>query len=202
MNETICRCAWALHSQTERDYHDLEWGVPLYDDTKLFELLVLEGAQAGLSWSTVLKKRDNYRAVFDGFIPERVAAYNQPKILELMSNTGIIRNRSKIQSAIANARALLKVQEQFGSFNTYLWGFVDGVTIQNAWKDYLEAPSQTKESQALSKDMLKRGFKFVGPTICYAYMQAAGMVNDHTVTCFRWRELGGGGSLKRTTARP
>lgn len=191
MNETICRCAWAIRSQAERDYHDSEWGVPLHDDLKLFEFLVLEGAQAGLSWSTILKKRENYRAAFDGFIPEIVANYGEPKILELMSNPGIVRNRLKIQAAIANARAFLIVQEQFGSFNNYMWRFVNGVTIQNAWRDYSEAPPQTKESLALSKDLQKRGFKFVGPTICYAHMQAVGMVNDHAVDCFRWRELGG-----------
>ncbi len=191
MDEDMCRCAWARRTQEERDYHDLEWGVPLHDDLKLFEFLVLEGAQAGLSWITILKKRENYRAAFDGFIPEIVADYGEAKILALLENPGIVRNRLKIRSAVANARAFLAVQEQVGSFDAYMWRFVDGQPIQNAWRDYSEAPPQTKESQALSKDLLKRGFKFVGPTICYAHMQAVGMVNDHAVDCFRWRELGG-----------
>ena len=192
MNDEICRCAWATRSQEERDYHDLEWGVPLHDDLKLFEFLVLEGAQAGLSWITILKKREQYRLAFDGFVPEIVAGYPDAKIGELMQNPGIVRNRLKIQAAIANARAFLAVQEQFGSFDAYMWRFVEGRTIQNAWPDYRFAPAQTPESEALSKDLKQRGFKFVGPTICYAHMQAVGMVNDHSPDCFRWRELGGG----------
>lgn len=192
MAEAKIRCAWA-RSPLEREYHDLEWGVPLHDDRKLFEFLVLEGAQAGLSWATILNKRDNYRAAFDGFAPAAVAGYGEAKILELLANPGLVRNRRKIESAVANARAFLAVQEQFGSFDAYLWRFVEGKPIQNAWRDYAEAPPQTQESQALSKDLRKRGFKFVGPTICYAHMQAVGMVNDHGVDCFRWRELGGGG---------
>jgi DNA-3-methyladenine glycosylase I len=192
MNNALTRCAWSCRTEEERDYHDREWGVPLHDDRRLFEFIVLEGAQAGLSWITLLKKREGYRAAFDGFVPEIVAGYNQAKILELMENPGIVRNRLKIESAVANARAFLKVQEQFGTFATYMWRFVDGNTLQNAWRDYREAPTQTKESEAMSKDLKKRGFKFVGPTICYAHMQAVGMVNDHAVDCFRWRELGGG----------
>ncbi len=192
MAETIVRCAWACHTQEEQDYHDLEWGVPLHDDFKLFEFLILEGAQAGLSWSTVLKKRENYRAAFDGFVPAIVAGYGEEKLAELMRNPGIIRNRLKIQAAVDNARAFLAVQEEFGSFAAYMWRFVEGKPIRNAWKDYSEAPAQTTESQAMSKDLKKRGFRFVGPTICYAHMQAVGMVNDHAVDCFRYRELSGG----------
>jgi DNA-3-methyladenine glycosylase I len=191
MSDAVTRCAWSCRTEEERDYHDTEWGVPLHDDRKLFEFIVLEGAQAGLSWITLLKKREGYRAAFDGFVPEIVAGYNQAKILELIENPGIVRNRLKIESAVANARAFLAVQAQFGTFATYMWHFVDGKTIQNAWRDYCEAPPQTKESEAMSKDLKKRGFKFVGPTICYAHMQAVGMVNDHAVDCFRWRELGG-----------
>jgi len=191
MTEAVRRCAWACRSPEERDYHDREWGVPLHDDLKLFEFLILEGAQAGLSWSTILKKREAYRLAFDGFVPETVASYGVAKIEELMANAGIVRNRLKIQSAVANARAFLAVQAEFGSFDAYMWRFVEGEPIQNAWRDYSEAPPQTKESKAMSKDLLARGFKFVGPTICYAHMQAVGMVNDHAVDCFRWRELGG-----------
>ena len=190
MTEETCRCAWACRTQQERDYHDQEWGVPLHDDLKLFEFLVLEGAQAGLSWITILKKREAYRAAFDGFAPESVAAYDEAKIQELMANPGIVRNRPKIQSAVVNARAFLKVQAEFGSFDAYMWRFVEGRTLQNAWRDYREAPPQTPESKAMSKDLLARGFKFVGPTICYAHMQAVGMVNDHTVDCFRYAEVG------------
>jgi DNA-3-methyladenine glycosylase I len=192
MSETRCRCAWANRSPEERDYHDLEWGVPLHDDLKLFEFLILEGAQAGLSWTTILKKRENYRRAFEGFVPATVARYDEAKIAELMADPGIVRNRRKIESAALNARAYLDVQETFGSFDAYMWRFVEGRTIQNAWRDYAEAPPKTQESEAMSKDLLKRGFKFVGPTICYAHMQAVGMVNDHAVDCFRWRELGGG----------
>ena len=193
MTDAINRCAWSSRTEEERHYHDTEWGVPLHDDIKLFEFIVLEGAQAGLSWITVLKKRPAYRAAFDGFIPEIVATYGEAKILELMGNPGIVRNRMKIESAIANARGFLAIQAEFGSFDQYMWRFVDGKPIQNAWRDYSEAPPQTQESEAMSKDLKQRGFKFVGPTICYAHMQAVGMVNDHAVDCFRWRELGGGG---------
>ena len=193
MTDAINRCAWSSRTEEERHYHDTEWGVPLHDDIKLFEFIVLEGVQAGLSWITVLKKRPAYRAAFDGFIPEVVATYGEAKILELMGNPGIVRNRMKIESAIANARGFLAIQAEFGSFDQYMWRFVDGKPIQNAWRDYSEAPPQTQESEAMSKDLKQRGFKFVGPTICYAHMQAVGMVNDHAVDCFRWRELGGGG---------
>ena len=193
MTDAINRCAWSSRTEEERHYHDTEWGVPLHDDIKLFEFIVLEGAQAGLSWITVLKKRPAYRAAFDGFIPEVVATYGEAKILELMGHPGIVRNRMKIESAIANARGFLAIQAEFGSFDQYMWQFVDGKPIQNAWRDYSEAPPQTQESEAMSKDLKQRGFKFVGPTICYAHMQAVGMVNDHAVDCFRWRELGGGG---------
>ena len=192
MNEPARRCAWACRSEEERDYHDLEWGVPLHDDGKLFEFLVLEGAQAGLSWLTILKKRAAYRRAFDGFAPAVVAAYDEAKIAELLGDPGIVRNRLKIQAAVANARAFLAVQQQFGGFAAYMWRFVDGSPIQNAWRDYAEAPPQTPASQALSRDLKRRGFRFVGPTICYAHMQAVGMVNDHAIDCFRWRELGGG----------
>lgn len=187
------RCQWSCRTDAEREYHDTEWGVPLHDDGKMFEFLVLEGAQAGLSWVTILKRREHYRAAFDGLVPAVVATYGEAKIRGLMGNPGIIRNRLKIESAVVNARAFLRVQEEFGSFDAYLWRFVDGRPIQNAWRDYREAPPQTKESAAMSKDLKQRGFKFVGPTICYAHMQAVGMVNDHAVDCFRWRELGGGG---------
>lgn len=186
------RCAWACRTPEERDYHDLEWGVPLHDDRRLFEFLVLEGAQAGLAWITILKKRGHYRAAFDGFDAEAIAAYGEAKIQELLANPGIVRNRLKIEATVINARAFLAVREQFGSFDAYLWRFVDGKPIQNAWRDYAEAPAQTQESESLSKDLRRRGFKFVGPTICYAHMQATGMVNDHAADCFRWRELGGG----------
>jgi DNA-3-methyladenine glycosylase I len=192
MTEAICRCAWACRTSEERDYHDQEWGVPLHDDLKLFEFLVLEGAQAGLSWITILKKREQYRLAFDGFIPEIVAGYGAAKIDALMGNPGIVRNRLKLESAVANARAFLAVQAEFGSFDAYMWRFVDGRTIQNAWPNYQAAPPQTPESEAMSKDLKKRSFKFVGPTICYAHMQAVGMVNDHATDCFRWRALGGG----------
>ena len=192
MTDTLTRCAWSCRTEEERVYHDLEWGVPLHDDQKLFEFIVLEGAQAGLSWATILKRREGYRIAFDGFVVETVAHYSEGKVRELMENPGIIRNRLKIESAIGNARAFLSIQQEFGSFDAYMWRFVNGKPIQNAWRDYSEAPPQTKESEAMSKDLKKRGFKFVGPTICYAHMQAVGMVNDHAVDCFRWRELGGG----------
>ena len=186
------RCAWCPPDPLYVAYHDTEWGVALHDDRRLFEMLCLEGAQAGLSWLTILKRRGQYRLAFDGFVPEIVAGYGEAKIGELMENPGIVRNRLKIQAAVANARAFLAVREEFGSFDAYMWRFVDGRPIQNAWPDYRLAPAQTPESVALSKDLKKRGFKFVGPTICYAHMQAVGMVNDHGADCFRWRELGGG----------
>ncbi len=185
------RCGWVHDDRLEVAYHDQEWGVPLQDDRKHFEFIILDGFQAGLSWITILRKRDNFRAAFDLFDPEIVARYNEEKHQELLQNKAIIRNRLKIQAATTNARAFLKVQEEFGSFNTYIWQFVDGKTIQNAWPTLADVPAQTPISEAMSKDLKRRGFKFVGSTICYAYMQAAGMVNDHVVGCFRHEELAG-----------
>ncbi len=173
-------------------YHDHEWGTPLHDERALFEFLILEGAQAGLSWETILKKRDNYRAAFDNFNPVLVAAYGADKVAALLADAGIIRNRLKINAAIQNARAFLAVQQAGGSFDAYVWGFVGGQPRQNAWPTPRDLPVTTPEAQALSQDLLKRGFKFVGPTICYAFMQATGMVNDHTVDCFRHGELRSG----------
>lgn len=171
-------------------YHDEEWGVPEHDDRKLFELLVLEGAQAGLSWETVLKKRPRYREVFDGFDPDRVARYDDRAVERLLSDPGIIRNRRKVTSAIQNARALLDLREEFGSFEAYIWRFVEGEPIRNAWRSLKELPAQTTESRTMSRELKRRGFNFVGPTICYAFMQATGMVNDHIVGCFRRDEVG------------
>jgi DNA-3-methyladenine glycosylase I len=185
----VTRCQWAGTDPLYTTYHDLEWGVPVHDDRTLFEFLILEGAQAGLSWSTILKKRDAYRAAFDGFDPAIVAAYDDGKAAELLANPGIVRNRAKIASAIGNARAFLRVQEEFGSFSAYIWQFVDGRPLQNAWRSLAEVPAETIESRAMSKDLKRRGFNFVGPTICYAFMQAIGMVNDHTVDCFRHAEV-------------
>jgi DNA-3-methyladenine glycosylase I len=185
------RCGWVHDDRLEVAYHDQEWGVPLQDDRKHFEFIILDGFQAGLSWITILRKRDNFRAAFDLFNPEIVARYNEEKHQELLQNKAIIRNRLKIQAATTNARAFLKVQEEFDSFNTYIWQFVDGKTIQNAWPTLADVPAQTPISEAMSKDLKRRGFKFVGSTICYAYMQAAGMVNDHVVGCFRHEELAG-----------
>jgi len=186
----ITRCQWAGSDPLYVAYHDLEWGVPVHDDRLLFEFLVLEGAQAGLSWSTILKKREAYRAAFDQFDPATVAAYDDAKVAELLANPGIVRNRAKVASAIRNARSFLRVQQEFGSFDAYIWQFVDGRTRQNRWRSLSEIPASTPESEAMSKDLRKRGFNFVGPTICYAHMQATGMVNDHTVDCFRHAEVG------------
>jgi DNA-3-methyladenine glycosylase I len=193
VNDGLSRCAWARRTQIERDYHDLEWGVPLHDERKLFEFLLLDGAQAGLSWLTILKKREAYRAAFDGFDPRLIARYDAAKIEALLQNPGIVRNRLKIQAAVANAKAFLDIQEKFGSFDAYVWRFVEGAPIQNAWRDYAQAPTRTSQSDALSRDLGQRGFKFAGSVICYAFMQAAGLVNDHAVDCFRWRELLGSG---------
>ncbi|HEY3856102.1 MAG TPA: DNA-3-methyladenine glycosylase I [Verrucomicrobiae bacterium] len=182
------RCPWpsdALYIA----YHDTEWGVPVHDDRTIFEFLILEGAQAGLSWHTVLKKRDNYRIAFDQFDPQKVARYNQKKIDKLLADPGIIRNRLKVASAVANAQAFLAVQEEFGAFDRYIWQFVGGKPIINHPRSMKEIPPKTKESDAMSKDLKQRGFKFVGSTICYAHMQATGMVNDHLTTCFRHKEL-------------
>ena len=184
----IVRCSWAKN-EINIPYHDKEWGVPAHDDRLLFEFLVLEGAQAGLSWDTILRKRERFRKVFDGFDPERVALYDKRKIRSLLKDPGIIRNRMKIEAAVANARAFLAVQEQFGSFDGYMWRFVDGRPKHNAWKTPKHVPVTTRESDAMSKDLKQRGFRFVGSTICYAHMQATGMVNDHLVSCFRHAEL-------------
>lgn len=188
---SITRCAWAGSDALYQCYHDLEWGVPVHDDRLLFEFLTLEGAQAGLSWITILRKRAAYRVAFADFDPEVVARFDAAKTAELLGNPGIVRNRLKVASTITNAQAFLKVQEEFGSFDTYQWSFVDGSPIQNAWQNIKEVPPRTPVSDAMSRDLKKRGFRFVGTTICYAYMQAIGMVNDHTVDCFRWRELRG-----------
>jgi DNA-3-methyladenine glycosylase I len=182
------RCHWAT-SELNIPYHDEEWGVPLHDDRALFELLILEGAQAGLSWDTVLKKRTRYREVFDRFDVEKVARYDKKKVRELLNDAGIIRNKLKIAATISNARAFLNVQAEFGSFDKYIWQFVGGEPKQNAWKTHNRLPAKTAESDAMSKDLQKRGFRFVGSTICYAFMQATGMVNDHLVSCFRYEEL-------------
>jgi DNA-3-methyladenine glycosylase I len=184
----VIRCHWASNA-LNIPYHDQEWGVPLHDDAKLFELLILEGAQAGLSWDTILQKRARYREVFDGFDPEKVARYDKNKVRQLLADAGIIRNRLKIDSTISNARSFLKIQEEFGTFDAYIWRFVDGRPKQNAWKTHQRVPARTAESDAMSKDLKKRGFRFVGSTICYAFMQATGMVNDHVVNCFRYQEL-------------
>lgn len=183
------RCLWAGSDPLYAAYHDLEWGVPVHDDRTLFEFLVLEGAQAGLSWSTILKKRDAYRAAFDQFDPTIVAGYDDGKVVELLANPGIVRNRAKIASAIRNARAFLLIQQEFGSFDAYTWQVVGGRPIQNAWRSLAEIPAETAESRAMSKDLQRHGLNFVGPTICYAFMQACGMVNDHTVDCFRHAQL-------------
>jgi DNA-3-methyladenine glycosylase I len=190
------RCDWA-RTEILIAYHDREWGAPVHDDRDLFEFLVLEGMQAGLSWETILRKRENYRAVFDHFDPRAVAAYGPSKIAELLANPGIIRNRLKVEAAIQNARVFLATQREFGSFDRYVWDFVDGKPIQNRWRSATNVPAQTAESEALSKDLRSRGFKFVGPTICYAFMQAVGMVNDHLVRCFRQKELSGGPTVER-----
>ena len=183
------RCDWARGDPLYRDYHDTEWGVPEHDDRKLFEFLILEGAQAGLSWLTILRKRENYREAFDNFDARKVAEYGTRKLEELLSNKGIVRNRLKIEGVIQNAKAFLALQREFGSFDAYVWQFVGGKPKKNAWKTVKEIPSKTAQSDALSKELIKRGFKFVGTTICYAFMQATGMVNDHIVDCFRYHEV-------------
>ncbi len=188
------RCQWApLDKSLYVKYHDEEWGVPLHDDSLLFEAIVLDGAQAGLSWWTILNKRENYRKAYDFFDAQKIARYDAQKVRELLENPGIVRNRQKIASSIGNARAFLEVQDAFGTFDTYIWQFVDGRTKVNCWKSMAELPATSKESDAMSKDLKKRGFKFVGSTICYAFMQAAGMVNDHMTDCFRYKEILEGG---------
>ncbi len=188
MTESLVRCAWA-RTPLSIAYHDLEWAVPVHDDGLLFEFLVLEGAQAGLSWETILKKREAYRIAFDRFQVGRVAAYGAREVAGLLANPGIVRNRMKIEAAVANARAVLGVQGEFGSLDAYLWRFVGGRPQVNGWRSPREVPARTPESEAMSRALLGRGFRFVGPTICYAFMQAVGMVNDHTVDCFRHRQL-------------
>jgi DNA-3-methyladenine glycosylase I len=183
------RCDWANGSDLLQSYHDHEWGVEVHDDRTLFEFLVLEGAQAGLSWSTILRKREAYRKAFDHFDAGKIARYSEKTVARLLANPDIIRNKLKINAAIINARAFLQVQKEFGSFDRYVWQFVGGKPIRNSWKTMAEVPASTPESVAMSKDLQKRGFKFVGPTICYAFMQAVGMVNDHVVECFRYREI-------------
>jgi DNA-3-methyladenine glycosylase I len=180
------RCAWVNSDPLYVAYHDDEWGVPVYDDRKLFEMLTLEGAQAGLSWITILRKRMNYREAFDGFDARKIAQYDDAKVAELLADSGIIRNKLKIRATIANANAFLAIQQEYGSFAKYVWGFVGGKPKQNHWRSLREIPTSTEESLKMSKDLRQRGFKFVGPTICYAFMQACGLVNDHTVDCFRY----------------
>lgn len=186
--QAIVRCPWA-QNELNTPYHDEEWGVPVHDERTWFEFLTLEGAQAGLSWDTILRKRARYREVFDEFEPAKVARYDKRKISSLLKDAGIIRNRMKIEATIGNARAFLKVQEEFGKFDQYIWRFVDGKPKQNAWKTRKQVPAKTKESDALSKDLQQRGFRFVGSTICYALMQGTGLVNDHLVSCFRYPDL-------------
>ena len=185
----VNRCTWAGSDTLYRSYHDEEWGVPVHDDRLLFEFLTLEGAQAGLSWITILRKREGYRRAFAGLDPELVAQFGESQLLQLMQDPAIVRNRLKLASTVGNARAILALQEEFGSFDAYLWRFVDGAPLQNSWCSHGEVPASTALSDALSRDLKRRGFRFVGSTICYAFMQAVGMVNDHTVDCFRWAEL-------------
>ena len=186
-NSSLTRCAWVTQDPIYINYHDQEWGKPIYDDLLLFEFLILEGAQAGLSWLTILKRHDNYRACFDKFNVNKIIRYDEKKIAELLLNPGIIRNKLKVRSVIENARAYLAVKKEWGSFSAYIWHFVDGKPLQNHWKQSKQVPSKTAISDAMSKDLKKKGFKFVGSTICYAFMQAVGMVNDHTVDCFCYK---------------
>lgn len=189
MNTNVVRCEWCEGDEIYTKYHDKEWGIPLHSDRKLFEFLILEGAQAGLSWITVLKKRKTYRQVFDQFDFNKVANYKEAKIQSLLKNPGIIRNKLKIRATVKNAQAYIKIREEFGTFNKYIWKFIDGEIMQNSWKSLKDIPAQTELSNIMSKDLKKRGFTFVGPTICYAFMQATGMVNDHVVDCYRYKEL-------------
>jgi DNA-3-methyladenine glycosylase I len=192
----MTRCPWAT-SEPAISYHDKEWGVPVHDDRVLFEFLILEGAQAGLSWNTILKKRENYRKAFDGFRPETIARYGNRDVQRLLGNDGIVRNRLKIAATIENAKRFRDVQEEFGRFDAYLWSFVGGEPMQNRWRSIAQVPARTAESDVMSRDLLRRGFKFVGSTICYAFMQAVGMVNDHLLTCPRYAELGGAPRTRR-----
>ena len=182
------RCGWAKNDLAV-EYHDAEWGVPLHDDRKLFEFLILEGAQAGLSWDTILRKRENYRKAFDDFDAEKIVVYDEKKVAELLENEGIVRNRLKIASVISNAKSYLKITDEFGSFDSYIWQFVDGESIINSWEHLQQVPAKTFVSNAMSKDLKRRGFNFVGSTIMYAFMQACGLVNDHLVSCFRHEEV-------------
>jgi DNA-3-methyladenine glycosylase I len=186
---SLARCAWAGNDPLYQKYHDKEWGVPLHSDKKLFEFLVLEGMQAGLSWITVLKKREAFRKAFDGFDFNKVASYGKPKIKALLNNSDIIRNRLKINATVTNAQAFIRVRKEFGTFNNYIWGFVDHRPLQNSWKNLKQLPAKTELAETISKDLKKRGFSFVGPTIVYSHMQATGMVNDHTTDCFRYKEV-------------
>ncbi len=190
MKEIKHRCEWCGDNPIYHAYHDKEWGVPVHDDRLLFEFLVLEGAQAGLSWLTILKKRENYRKAFHNFDIKTVANYSETDVNRLLADAGIVRNRLKINSAVKNAKGVIKIREEFGSFDAYLWNFVDGIPIQNEWKSMAEIPAKTEISDMMSKDMKKRGLSFVGSTIMYAHMQATGMVNDHTTECFRYKEIG------------
>ena len=186
---SVKRCEWAGSDPLMIAYHDEEWGVPVHDDRTLFEFLILEGAQAGLSWSTILNKRESYRKAYDGFEPRKIASYRDRKAQRLLGNRGIVRNRLKVAASIGNARAFLQVQKDFGSFDAYTWQFTDQKPIQNRFSLLRDLPARTEQSDAMSKDLKKRGFRFVGPTICYAFMQAVGMVNDHTLDCFRYKEI-------------
>jgi DNA-3-methyladenine glycosylase I len=185
----LTRCGWAGNDPLYIAYHDEEWGLPLHDERKLFEMLILEGAQAGLSWITILRRREGYRRAFDGFDPEKIARYDARKTAKLMQDESIIRNRAKIEAAVLNARAFLDVKKEFGSFDRFIWQFVGGIPKLNRWNETKEIPPETVESKAMSKELKRRGFRFVGPTICYAFMQAVGMVNDHLTGCFRYREV-------------
>ncbi len=197
MAKQVKRCAWVDGSELYQAYHDKEWGVPSFDEKHLFEMLILEGAQAGLSWITILKKREAYRQAFDDFDVQKIARYSEKKIERLLQNAGIVRNRLKVNAAVTNARAFLQVQKEFGSFANYIWQFVDGRPLQNHWKTLKQVPATTPVSDKMSKDLKKRGFKFVGSTICYAYMQSVGMVNDHTVDCCRYRHCASLGKVKQ-----
>jgi DNA-3-methyladenine glycosylase I len=185
------KCDWALSSELEEKYHDQEWGVPIHDDRLLFEFLILEGAQAGLSWSTILKKREGYRKAFDNFNAEKIALYDAEKIQQLLNNVEIVRNKLKVNAAIINAKAFLKIQQDYGTFDRYIWQFVEGKTVQNTWQKLNQIPASTAKSEKMSNSLKQKGFKFVGSTICYAYMQAVGMVNDHTTDCFRYQQIKG-----------
>lgn len=185
---SLIRCDWSVGDPLYEAYHDQEWGVPIHEDRLLFESIVLDGAQAGLSWITILRKRENYRKAFDNFDIASVASFDEGDIARLLQNPGIIRNKAKIRSAITNAQAVIRIQDEFGSFDTYMWSFVGGKPIINRWKTLAEIPTETEDSRTMSAELKKRGFKFVGPTICYAFMQAVGMVNDHVVDCFRYHQ--------------